>query len=197
MMLTKESIERFRLDVKSLGLKFPGATIAKQTKYSKGQVSAYLNGEDPSENFLKAFYEKFGESLKKVQVGKNNDPAADPLSQALPMGDLKLTVADYIKKIEEGTRKVEEHNRVLQQILTDKLGKIEEYSGLSLVYASNASLRVGALSDVALESLARLEKKPIGSLMREAGKLVNRNIAKQQKQGKLPGAHKRHTGSVE
>lgn len=66
-MLTKSQIDQFYRDVKKLDLKFPGSAISKATGFSKGQVSTYLNKHDePSENFINAFYEKFGESLKSV-----------------------------------------------------------------------------------------------------------------------------------
>lgn len=68
-MFTKESIERFYKDVESLNLKHPVKAIHEATKYNKGTISLYLNRKDePSENFLKAFYNKFGESLKNGAV---------------------------------------------------------------------------------------------------------------------------------
>lgn len=76
-MLTQEKIEQFYKDVEALKLKFPNATITKGTGFSKGQVSAYLSkADEPSENFLKAFYEKFGDSLNKVPVEKPSVPGA-------------------------------------------------------------------------------------------------------------------------
>lgn len=65
-MLTKESIEQFYADVDSLGLRFPGAAISDVLKVSKGTVSEYLNRKkEPSERFVKAFYQMFSESLKQ------------------------------------------------------------------------------------------------------------------------------------
>lgn len=66
-MLTKELIDNFYEDVSSLKLKFPVAAIQKATGFGKGTVSQYLNKRlEPSENFIKIFYEHFSDSLKKV-----------------------------------------------------------------------------------------------------------------------------------
>lgn len=63
-MLTKEMIDKFYSDLEALGLKNPVTSIHKATGFNKGTVSMYLNRKDePSENFIKAFYNKFGESL--------------------------------------------------------------------------------------------------------------------------------------
>ncbi len=68
-MINQDSIDQFYIDVDLLRLKHPGSAISAATGFSKGTVSMYLNKKDePSENFIKAFYEKFGESLKKVKL---------------------------------------------------------------------------------------------------------------------------------
>lgn len=68
--MTNQLIEKFYNDVEMLGLKFPIASIAKATGFSKGTVSTYLSRNDePSENFLKAFYKAFEKSLKIVPSG--------------------------------------------------------------------------------------------------------------------------------
>lgn len=70
-MLTQETIDQFYRDVETLKLKFPVAAIARETKFSKGQVSIYLNKNDePSENFINKFYEAFKISLEKVSREK-------------------------------------------------------------------------------------------------------------------------------
>lgn len=56
-MLSNSDTQRFLEDVKKLDLKFPVATIAKETGYSTGNVSEYLSGKrEPTERFLKKFY---------------------------------------------------------------------------------------------------------------------------------------------
>jgi hypothetical protein len=53
-----------------LKLKFPVAAISKETNFNKGTVSQYLKKKlEPSEKFIEAFYEKFGDSLRNVSRG--------------------------------------------------------------------------------------------------------------------------------
>lgn len=67
-MLTKTDIEKFYQYLARLRLKKANATIAKATGYSPGNVSEYLNKKkEPSEAFIKKFYEAFPEgSLAKA-----------------------------------------------------------------------------------------------------------------------------------
>lgn len=77
-MLTKDDIIKFYEDVRLLDLKFPVSSISKKTGFGKSQVSVYLSKSDePSENFVKKFYEVFDESLKKVSRGKNGQSYTD------------------------------------------------------------------------------------------------------------------------
>jgi transcriptional regulator with XRE-family HTH domain len=45
---------------------------------------------------------------ENTQSVAHENPPTDELNQVLPMGDVRITVGDYIKKIEENARKVEE-----------------------------------------------------------------------------------------
>lgn len=67
-MLRQADIDKFYDDLESLGLKRPVSEVSKATGFGKGQVSIYLNKKDePSENFIKAFYKSFEKSLKTVE----------------------------------------------------------------------------------------------------------------------------------
>lgn len=80
-MLTDKRISTFYEDVQSLGLKRPVAAIAKETGYSKGNVSLYLSKKlPPSGKFIDKFYEVFKDSLKKVSHETLSD-AVTPLSE--------------------------------------------------------------------------------------------------------------------
>jgi hypothetical protein len=57
-------------------------------------------------------------------------------------------------------------------MLDQKTAAIDRNLKETLAYAGRLSLRVDAASEVALESLARLEKKPAGSLTAEVGTVV-------------------------
>lgn len=66
-MLTKNDISKFYEYVDALGLKFPVAEIATRTGYSKGNISEVLSkSKEPSENFIKKFYEKFPKGAKDI-----------------------------------------------------------------------------------------------------------------------------------
>lgn len=120
---------------------------------------------------------------KDAQEARKEVPPKTDLDQVLPMGDLKLTVRDYINKVEEMVRKTEEHNLFLQKMLSDKTEVIDQNLKKTLAYAGRISLRVDAASEVALESLARLEKKPEGSLVAEVGKEVAKALKEPKTQG--------------
>lgn len=80
-MLTQAKIDQFYLDVESLELKFANKAISEATGFSKGQVSIYLNKEDePSENFIDAFYREFEKSLENVRRG-TTEKQKPPLSK--------------------------------------------------------------------------------------------------------------------
>lgn len=58
--MENQRIKDFLEKVEKLGLRFPVATIARETGYSKGMVSRLLKGEEePSEFFLLKFNEAF------------------------------------------------------------------------------------------------------------------------------------------
>ncbi|WP_315816176.1 S24 family peptidase [Paraflavitalea speifideaquila] len=66
-MLTKLQIEAFYKDFESLSLRFPVAALSKATGESKGNVSRYLSRQaDPSEAFIKKFYDSFYEGAPPV-----------------------------------------------------------------------------------------------------------------------------------
>lgn len=66
------SVDQFLKDVDSLKLKFPVVRIAEETGFNKSSISRYLNRkEEPSKNFLIAFYEWFNKSVVKVSHEKN------------------------------------------------------------------------------------------------------------------------------
>lgn len=147
-MLTKESIEKFHSDVKALGLKFPVAAIAKETGYSKGNVSAYLKNTDPSEKFLNVFYDKFGKSLenvpqKTVSGGNNNDPVVNKDLSSLIESNLTMSrsieknsnsLADLVQMLKEksvpinsGLHEVADLQREMLAMLKAAIVKDVEY----------------------------------------------------------------------
>lgn len=131
-MLTQDTIDKFYKDVESLKIKKKGAEITKATGFPKSNVSEYLRKiKSPSENFIIAFYEKFGKMLPnsstEVPPVKNNtelpipqvheDPAV--YNTVLPMGDVSVTLKDYIELWKLFYIKEEEKNKELISIIKD------------------------------------------------------------------------------
>lgn len=77
-MLQKKDIERFYQDVDSLGLRFPVSKIAEATEYPKSNVSEYLSRKkEPSEKFIKAFYQAFKSSINVPREKEHLSIVAD------------------------------------------------------------------------------------------------------------------------
>lgn len=119
-MLTKALINKFYEDVETLDLKFPVAAIAKATNFGKGQVSDYLKkNKEPSENFIKAFYDSFEESLKKVPRDTN--------------GDLSLILRDLTEGSIRREAAVNIIIMTLAEIVASKSGKSTAYEHSELL----------------------------------------------------------------
>lgn len=96
-MLTDQRISTFYEDVQSLGLKRPVAAIAKETGYSKGNVSLYLSKKlPPSGKFIDRFYEVFKKSFKKG-IEKSDEMRGTSETQIVVS---ELSPSDLIKAIQ-------------------------------------------------------------------------------------------------
>lgn len=77
-MLQKEHnalIVKFYEDVERLGFKSPVADISGKTGYAKGNISSILNKKiQPSEAFLKKFYESFKDEISNMDVQQEPQP---------------------------------------------------------------------------------------------------------------------------
>lgn len=120
-MISKQNIEQFYKDVKSLGLKFPVAEITRATGHSKGNVSRYLSKKlEPSEQFLKAFYEQFPSSSKMVsRETYQESPSETPHDiQALIKANGDLSAA--IKGCQEDQRELIKMVKLNSDLLREK-----------------------------------------------------------------------------
>lgn len=71
-MKTLTIIEKFYEDVDRLGLRFPVAAISEATGFNKSNVSKVLSRKiEPSNAFLKKFYEAYPEGGSKVSREKD------------------------------------------------------------------------------------------------------------------------------
>ncbi len=107
--MRKETV-KFLKDVSKLELRFPVAEIARKTGFSKGNVSEYLDGKkEPSENFLKKFYEKFYPPDKKH------------VPKSLELGDLEtLERHEYITIIRNQSETIKSQQQTMQFLLANE-----------------------------------------------------------------------------
>lgn len=152
-------IDRFYNDLESLGLKNPVTSIHKATGFNKGTVSMYLNRKDePSENFIKAFYNKFGESLKNA-----NHKPLQTNGGVLP--DNKDQVIFLLAQANERLLKDVEANSKI-------LGELREMVEDNFALLSSVRLAVARiLLNQEKGSLRVLSKRELADLLLIAGKL--------------------------
>lgn len=164
-MITKQEIEKFYADLENMGLVKPvAAMMAASGLKSSGTVSDYLSKKKkPSEKFIKAFYDKvYKPSPKALSNG---------LDQELPTGGVRVTLLDYIHEIQQ-------QKDFLQELLKENMIKVA--ANLEIVVGKAEGLQFDLISgrETVLKSLARIEEKPVLSLLNESDKL-RASLAKQ------------------
>lgn len=191
-MITTESISKFYEDVSALGLKFPVAAISKATGYSKGNVSLYLKKKDePSQNFLTAFYREFGESIKKVprekqlhnKAKKDGDLSLLQILDNLSESHKNLTAAH--KEIAESNNKLADNEKEILSRMP-ATGSAEEESRIA-----DASILVPLVEILADISSGKIKYRSKDEAMAELGmKLSLHKPGKGSRKGTPSGAGK-------
>lgn len=126
-MLRREEIERFYKDLEGLDLKFPVAAIAKATGHSKANVSKYLSRKlEPSEAFLKAFYEKVQNSGKNVSHGTPEVFVSHKEGESLHLAI--LAIAESNKGLVRANTAIAEANKILAEKVSEN-ASIESLKG--------------------------------------------------------------------
>lgn len=164
-------IDRFYSDVGMLELRFPVAEISRRTGFKKGQVSTYLKKkEQPSQNFLKAFYDSFKESLEKVQKPPLNDS-----------GGHYGANSDYSDKVIALLERENERLRI-------DLEAMKEAVLLSLKGLSQSERLIRAMLKASLqldvERDAKGNQKKLEALRRKVSSMINTNYKGRQSVGK-------------
>lgn len=163
-MLQKADIERFYEDLKLLELRMAGASIVKATKESKGNVSAYINRKrEPSENFLKRFYESFGKEItkKRGEIEQIENPKQEK-NQPLDMAGLSITVQEHINVLIQARdfaqRMAEVESREIKKMIEEQKLSLAEQRRFLVAIQSD----LVAKAKVALDNIAILQnpKKP-------------------------------------
>lgn len=136
---------KFLDNVAKLELKFPVAEIAKKTGAGKGNVSKYLKTGKASDNFLITFYGAFGL------------PTCEGENENLEMGDLKITMKDYVDEI-LSTKKL------LADLLKTEVSVIKTNSDIILEKVLSASRVQIARTEEMMKALDKMTGVPEGTL---------------------------------
>jgi hypothetical protein len=121
---------------------------------SPGALSAYISG-NPSKKGLKAFRDKYGEKVSKFF--EHQDPIHSTM--AAESGFFYISPREHIETIKQHNKDLKEI--ILEQLkaMSSQLREISFNSNEILAGVQRQAVYGDARSDVALEALARLEKK--------------------------------------
>lgn len=158
--------------------RFTQGQIATSLGVTTRQVQRYEENTLPRPDKIKALNKifKFDFFTMMDDTKSHNATEGDKLDQQLPLGDLNITLKDYLNEVRQ-------QKEFLQQLLMDKIGKLDANLSTALGGVIQLSLHVESAREVVLKSLARLEKKPQSSLTDEADKIVIQLMKEHKKQG--------------
>lgn len=170
---TSDRISKFYEDVTHLGLIHPVAEIHKKTKVSKGYISEVLRRiKEPGPDFLNIFYEKF-------TISSQNKSDMDTV---LPVGDLRVTLKDYVDLLKSQAIKAEEREKEYLEIIKGKLISIDANSKEIAADIEALTTEVQAEHRAMMDTVDVAAKQPIGTTAAKADTL---ELAYQQeRQGK-------------
>lgn len=176
-MIRQQDIDQFYIDLENMKLVNPGvAMMAASGLKSSGTVSDYLNKKkNPSERFIKSFYEKVYKTSEKALSSGLDIPLAV---------DIEVKLSDYISLLKEKAIKAEQREKDMQSILEKTLDRIDINLETVKVKAEGIQLDLISARRTALKSLARIENKPEMSLLNDADKLKTALAVKADELGK-------------
>lgn len=165
--------------INQYGIRFPVATIVKETGLNKGYVSAVLKGKKPiSDNFWQTFNKKFPDQHAK-KVTANGDISPSQLEQLM----------------QKQNQLMEMQNKILAEQKEDLIDKVKEIhlNSKDTISYLQAILRVNRADDaVIMDNQDEQAGREVGSSARQAGNLeiaaAKHQVKKDKKQ--QDGAHK-------
>lgn len=168
-MLTETDIDKFYKDFESMKLVKPVAIMAQATGLSTGNVSEYLSRKKkPSERFIRVFYDKIYKSSTNVP------------RDTVSLGNTEPGEKDLLRILmQQMTNLMQTQNNLLQdqkEQVVDKVNDIDTNLKQVLGAVIKIESDIHASKEVALKSLARLERLPEESLTGEAHKIVKRRV---------------------
>lgn len=203
-MITNADIERFYEDVKRLDFRFVGKEISDRTKVSKGTVSMYLKGKlPPSEEFLKKFYESFGEKIKALKGVKVTTET--PPTPKLQVGDgskqqsREDLILEEIRHIRKSNDKlIDQQGLMMSQQgtlmetnskLADKLLSLDAVPNLTVLKEKimMVEAKENAIFQALSQLMAKVEHKSQKQVDDEMGKLFRTSVEEVFRTGKSPG----------
>lgn len=144
--------------------KFTQGQIATSLGVTTRQVQRYEENTLPRPDKIKALNKIFKFDFFTM-MDDSKGHIDDHIEKPLPLGDLNITLKDYLNEVRQ-------QKEFLQQLLIDKVGKLDSNLSTALGGVIQLSLHVESAREVVLKSLARLEKKPQDALKTEADKIV-------------------------
>ncbi len=129
--------ERLRIlqeRINQYDIRFPIAELNSKLGADMGNISSMLKGKKPiSDNFFTSFCEIYPEKNEKAGTTKaqvlsrvNEDPVE--YNRVLPLGDLKITLGDYIELLKDRVKEAKERERELMTLLKGDIAKLKTNS---------------------------------------------------------------------
>jgi hypothetical protein len=175
---TSQRISKFYEDVAALNLVHPVAEIHRRTEISKGYISEVLRKiKEPGEDFLDIFYQKFS-----IGSQKHND-----MDKPLPIGDLKVTLKDYVDLLKDQAKKAEEREKEYLGIIKSKLISIDVNSKEIADDLSALTKEVQAENRAMMDSIDVAAKQPIGTTSAKADSVELASEMGRVRKGKKAG----------
>lgn len=164
LKIIKDRIDQYHI-------RFPVATLNKETGEDQGNISKMLKGKKPiSDKFFTSFIDKFPE-IKKTNPSN--------MDQVLPLGDLKITMKDYFNLLLEQKTKAEEREKDYLEIIKSKLISIDTSSKEIVEDLQALTNQTQAANRAIMDSIDVAAKQPTGTT-RAAARIVE--IAFQEEQ---------------
>lgn len=164
-------------------MKFPVATIARELGVTKGNVSKILNRKlEPSETFLKGFYDKVYKSSMSVSR-ETSTPGDDLQSLLIQLMKAQNTLLATQNKLLDEQKENLASKMVKIESTTDQI-----HSNVSKLMNGLAAVgkQLDSRSEAALHSLERIEKIKEGDLLKEAGNiLIRKGRGKKQQDNQI------------
>lgn len=119
-----QKVDKDRLDkvlaiIESSEIKFPTATISKETGFSKSDISVYLNGKKPmSSKFYQTFIEKFDKQKPNIS---NESTLQKLINNNTDLIEAHVSVAKATEELAIANKELSEANKELTTMLKNSI----------------------------------------------------------------------------